>query len=274
MKTAGALYRRSVAAADQRSAGLLPGVATALSFSAADVLGKIVFNDGMDVPSFVTALRGQTRPITMTKKKVAGTSGERYLPRRFRHASGLIDRAPTQTEPMVCWSIIATIRYCRSEHQPMDLRIVPVSDQPELAPIVAEWLLGAFGHPGSPTFDGMIARIMAPRVGPEETFVLFEGEIPVATASLARHDLNSRPDLTPWLAGVFVEPAFRQRGYATALVRHVEARAMAASVPTLWLNTWTAESLYARLGWQRVGLEKGNSQEVVLMRRSLSSQAS
>jgi hypothetical protein len=38
---------------------------------------------------------------------------------------------------------------------------------------------------------------------------------------------------------------------------------MAALVPTLWLNTWTAEPLYARLGWQRVGLEKGNSQEVV-----------
>lgn len=55
MKTAGALYRRSVAVAEQRSAGLLPGVASALSFSAADVLGKIVFNDGMDVLSFVTA---------------------------------------------------------------------------------------------------------------------------------------------------------------------------------------------------------------------------
>jgi predicted GNAT family acetyltransferase len=108
---------------------------------------------------------------------------------------------------------------------------------------------------------------------PEETFVLFEGDIPVATASLARHDLDSRPDLTPWLAGVFVEPAFRQRGYAIVLVRYVEARAMVASVPTLWLNTWTAEPLYARLGWQRVGLEKCNSQEVVLMRRSLSPQA-
>jgi hypothetical protein len=34
---------------------LLPGVASGLSFSAADVLGKIVFNDGMDVLSFVTA---------------------------------------------------------------------------------------------------------------------------------------------------------------------------------------------------------------------------
>jgi GNAT superfamily N-acetyltransferase len=151
----------------------------------------------------------------------------------------------------------------------MDYRIVAVSDQPELAPLVATWLLDEFRHPGSPNHEGMTARILAPRTGPEETFVLFEGDIPVATASLARKDLDSRPDLTPWLAGVVVQPAYRGRGYATALVRHVEARARSASVPTLWLNTWTAESLYARLGWGRVGLEKGNSRDVVLMKRDL-----
>jgi hypothetical protein len=41
--------------AETRRTGVLPGVASALSFSAADVLGKIVFNDGMDVLSFATA---------------------------------------------------------------------------------------------------------------------------------------------------------------------------------------------------------------------------
>ena len=35
-------------------AALLPGIVAALSFSAADILGKIVFNDGMDVLSFIT----------------------------------------------------------------------------------------------------------------------------------------------------------------------------------------------------------------------------
>ena len=33
---------------------LLPGITSALSYSAADILGKVVFNDGMDVLSFVT----------------------------------------------------------------------------------------------------------------------------------------------------------------------------------------------------------------------------
>ncbi len=38
-----------------RLAALLPGITSALSFSAADILGKVVFNDGMDVLSFITA---------------------------------------------------------------------------------------------------------------------------------------------------------------------------------------------------------------------------
>jgi len=46
---------RPAVSAEMSRTGLLPGVASALSFSAADVLGKIVFNDGMDVLSFATA---------------------------------------------------------------------------------------------------------------------------------------------------------------------------------------------------------------------------
>ena len=45
---------RSLAVPERRLAALAPGITAALSFSAADVFGKIVFNDGMDVLSFVT----------------------------------------------------------------------------------------------------------------------------------------------------------------------------------------------------------------------------
>jgi GNAT superfamily N-acetyltransferase len=152
----------------------------------------------------------------------------------------------------------------------MSHQIVAVSGRPDLAPIVAKWLIDAFGHPGGRTVEQMTARVLAPSDGPEETFVLFDRDTPVGTASLSHDDLASRRDLTPWLAGVFVEPAFRGRGYATALVRQVEAFASAASVPTLWLYTWTAAPLYAQLGWQRAGVEKDRDQEVVLMVRTLS----
>ena len=45
----------SLTITERRTAALLPGVASALSFSAADIFGKIVLNDGMDVLSFCTA---------------------------------------------------------------------------------------------------------------------------------------------------------------------------------------------------------------------------
>ncbi|WP_043337007.1 GNAT family N-acetyltransferase [Belnapia moabensis] len=152
----------------------------------------------------------------------------------------------------------------------MSPRILAVSDRPDLAPLVARWLVDAFHRPPADmTTEAMTALILAPPHGPEESFVLFEDDRPVGTASLSHDDLPSRPDLTPWLAGVFVLPEHRGRGHASALVRHVEGFARAASVAELWLYTRTAESLYARLGWQRVGLEQSNGHEVALMRRRL-----
>jgi drug/metabolite transporter (DMT)-like permease len=44
----------SLAVGERRFAALLPGIVSALSFSAADILSKVVFNDGMDVLSFIT----------------------------------------------------------------------------------------------------------------------------------------------------------------------------------------------------------------------------
>lgn len=153
----------------------------------------------------------------------------------------------------------------------MSCRITTISAQPELAALVARWRVQAFfNYPGGFTVEEMTALILAPSNGPKETFVLFAHDQPVGTAGLVRADLETRPDLTPWLAGVFVEPAFRRRGYATALIRRVEAFALAASAPAVWLYTATAEAFYARLGWQRAGIEQKRGHEVVLMQRLLS----
>ena len=153
----------------------------------------------------------------------------------------------------------------------MSVHIVAVSQRPDLAPFVARWRVDAFfSRPGGYTVEEMTALILAPPVGPEETFVLFDSERPVGTAGLVRSDLESRPDLTPWLAGLWVEPAFRRRGHATALVRAVESFASAVAVPVLWLYTLAAEGLYLQLGWQRAGVEQEDGQDVVLMRRNLS----
>jgi len=113
------------------------------------------------------------------------------------------------------------------------------------------------------------AVILRPPEGPEACFVLFDGAEPAGTASLAREDLLSRPDLTPWLAGVVVQPEFRRRGHASRLVRHVEGFARAAEVERMWLYTTHAEGFYLRLGWIPAGPAFGEAAPTVLMRRDL-----
>ncbi len=154
------------------------------------------------------------------------------------------------------------------------LNIVASNDQPDLAPVVAEWLHAEFGHARGPSLEQRLEHLRA-QASPEQTFVLCDNGIPVATASLVINDLPSRPDLTPWLASVLVRPEFRGRGYSTALVRHVEAEA-APMAPTLWPYTWTAELLYARLGWAVVGPEHDTNRDipVVLMKRDLEQRVS
>jgi GNAT superfamily N-acetyltransferase len=153
----------------------------------------------------------------------------------------------------------------------MNCRIVPLSDHPEMALLIAEWFLDAFRHDLSPSHDELTAQLLAQKAPSEDTFILLADDVPVGTASLVTKDLPSRPDLTPWLASVLVRPQFRGKGYSTPLVRHVEAAATAQAVKVLWLYTWSAEPLYARLGWERVGLERDSDRniEVVLMKRDL-----
>lgn len=152
----------------------------------------------------------------------------------------------------------------------MNRSIITVSSRPDLAPLVARWRVEAFfNHPGGYTVEEMTALILAPPVGPKETFVLFDNGQPAGTAGVVRTDLETRLDLTPWLAGLFIEPAFRNRGHATALIRQVEDFARFANVSVLWLYTLNAENLYARLGWQRESIEQENGHDVVLMKRLL-----
>jgi GNAT superfamily N-acetyltransferase len=153
----------------------------------------------------------------------------------------------------------------------LNAELIALSHRPDLAPAVAGWLLEEFRHGGSSTHEVLTANLLAQPAKGEETFILFAGDVPVGTASFVKNDLPSRRDLTPWLASVLVMPPFRGRGYSATLVKHVEAVAAAASVRTLWLYTWTAEPVYARLGWERVGIERDTDRdiEVVLMKRDL-----
>ena len=71
----------------------------------------------------------------------------------------------------------------------------------------------------------------------------------LGSASLIAHDMDTHPELSPWLASVFVTPEHRGRGIGTALVQRVIQEAAALGVARLYLfTTPDKQGFYTRLG--------------------------
>lgn len=83
-------------------------------------------------------------------------------------------------------------------------------------------------------------------------FVAVLDEVVVGMACLVAHDMETRPELTPWLATVLVAPDYRGRGIGSALSERVVAEGRALAFPKLYLVTFNKTSFYARLGWNTV----------------------
>jgi GNAT superfamily N-acetyltransferase len=151
------------------------------------------------------------------------------------------------------------------------LNVVSTTERPDLVPTVAGWVWEEFwrshGHTLEQTAEAVAATVAARDL--PQTYVLLVDDWPVGTATLAARDLEERPDLTPWLAGVFVAPDWRGRGYAALLVSAVENVCLKRSIATLWLYTRTAERIYARCGWRTVETIPRKGRTYALMRRDL-----
>ena len=149
--------------------------------------------------------------------------------------------------------------------------LVTTVERPDLIDIAAEWIWTTFWKDNGYSLGDIRALVTASNalVGPSQCFVLLaEGE-PVGTASLIGSDLSARPELTPWLAALYVRPDARGQGYALDLIRAVEGAARVAGFERIWLYTLAAEALYLKAGWEPVDRFERNGEPAVLMRRDL-----
>jgi len=87
--------------------------------------------------------------------------------------------------------------------------------------------------------------------------------------SLKFHDMDTRPDLDPWLGGLLVLPEWRSRGVGTMLMHRATEEARRLNVSQLYLWTHSAERLYQKLDWQVVERTNYFGKEAVVMERNL-----
>jgi N-acetylglutamate synthase-like GNAT family acetyltransferase len=143
-----------------------------------------------------------------------------------------------------------------------------LAGHPEVLPVLARWQHDEWGHirPGD-TIEKRTARLESfsnrDRI-PLTVVALEAGELRGA-ASLIPHDMETRMELSPWLAGVFVGEAYRCRGIGAQLVRRIMSEATRLEVPLLYLYTVHSERFYAALGWSLSERTSYRDQKIVIM---------
>ncbi|GAK55678.1 acetyltransferase, GNAT family [Candidatus Vecturithrix granuli] len=148
------------------------------------------------------------------------------------------------------------------------MQIAYIKDHQETLPVVAQWLFDQWWDlcPGSTveTFKKHLQENCRDNQVPLTLIALLDGDV-VGTASLIEYDMDTRRDLSPWLASVYVIPAQRGKGIGTELVQAIVAKAKEFKIPKLYLFTPDKEHFYQRLGWQTQEHTEYRGHKVVIM---------
>jgi GNAT superfamily N-acetyltransferase len=134
-----------------------------------------------------------------------------------------------------------------------DLRLGYLADHPDAVDPLARWHHAAWGHlipdwtvaEAAAELAGHTGRRTAPT-----TVVAFADADLAGSASLLLEDMPGTPPYAPWLASVYVVPAFRRRGIGARMVTRVVEDARALGFSSLHLFTTEAEGWYASRGWR------------------------
>src|SRR5258705_4109709 len=140
---------------------------------------------------------------------------------------------------------------------------------PEFFDIVADRIRQAWGRDGGRRLDYISGRLQENMNATAIPFALVanDGKSFLGTASVIASDLPERPQLTPWVAAVWVEEHARRRGVGGALVNRATLDCFALNVARAYLCARPRRTaFYERLGWSPIERDVGPHRLSVFIR--------
>jgi predicted N-acetyltransferase YhbS len=151
------------------------------------------------------------------------------------------------------------------------MRIAYLADHPDLAPALAAWHHREWAdlYPGWTAAEAEAElRSHTRRAAVPTTLVALAGGRLIGSASLLVADLAGWEHLSPWVASVYVDLAWRGRGVGTALVRRAVEVAGELGVPAVYLFTPGQEAFYERMGWSLLRRGEHHGRAISILTRS------
>ena len=132
----------------------------------------------------------------------------------------------------------------------MEYRIEYLADHPSFVPALARWHYGQWSYLAvGVTLEQWTAALYEHGYQVPTTVAAIANQTLLGSASLIAHDMDTRMELLPWMASVYVAPAYRRHGIGSALVERIAREAEDLGFEKLYLYTPDKERFYARLGW-------------------------
>jgi GNAT superfamily N-acetyltransferase len=147
--------------------------------------------------------------------------------------------------------------------------IEDLSARIDLIPLLARWHYKQWGElTGALTeadYKALLSRNASTWSLPLTLIALSRDRL-LGSVNIVNCDMDIRPELTPWLAQLYVDPPGRGKGIGSALVRAAIERSGRLGFNSLYLYTsGTLPAFYERIGWtQREIVHYKNKERTVM----------
>jgi len=152
--------------------------------------------------------------------------------------------------------------------------ITDLRDEPEHLGLLAQWHHREWSYLNPNRTQAQRAENMKHYLGDNlipSTYVYKNGTTVLGSAAVVESDMDTHPELGPWLAGVYVHADHRQQGVGSMLVKHIINKCMANAVTDLYLFTPGQAKFYEQLGWRTLKTEEYCGTLVTIMTLPLKS---
>ena len=156
--------------------------------------------------------------------------------------------------------------------EPLALTVASLRDVPHFALLLARW----YQDDSPDYFQGrseadIAAEFFAvPASGALPlVFVALSNGSPCGTIALRETSVTARPDLSPWLAGLYVLPGLRGRGIGRFLLDAGEAAARKMGISVVYTGTSTANTMLVAREWLPLEEVEYHGHKLTLYRKLL-----
>jgi len=141
----------------------------------------------------------------------------------------------------------------------MDNQIIRLTNHPELKKRMATWFHQKWGIPLEAYQDSM-TECLETKAAVPSWYVAMQDDRIVGGVGVIENDFHNRPDLSPNVCALFVEPDVRGQGIAGKLLNAVCKDMKAAGLDKLYLLT-DHTTFYERYGWEFLCMVQGDGEE-------------